>query len=146
MPTSNGASQRTQLTTRRLLNPCRFYYHALTRESSWELPEGARVTYMDGEEGGGDDEGGDGGGRRKKKPQGNGMYALLGLLAPILLPLLGLAACYWQATKEGLAEALKELGNRRDRQRKRRGTKAGGNFRHRQKLSQDGKGGRSANS
>ena len=108
---------------------------------------------------------------------------MLGLLAPIVLPLLGLACahssarslvsprvrvkrtssvrprvltvvaarallpdCYWAASKEGLADVLKGLKKTREKARKRRGTKAGGNFRQRQKLSQDGKGGRSANS
>lgn len=50
------------------------------------------------------------------------------------------------ASKEGLADVLKSLKAKRDRSNKRRSTKAGGGFRHRQKLSQDGKGGRSANS
>jgi hypothetical protein len=84
--------------------------------------------------------------KRAKKDGTSSMWVLVGLLVPIVLPLLGLAACYWQATREGLAEALKELGKRRERARKRRGSKAGSNFKQRQKLSQDGKGGRSANS
>ena len=108
---------------------------------SWEIPEGARVTYMEGGETG---EGS--ASKRAKKDGTNSMWVLVGLLVPIMLPLLGLAACYWQATREGLAEALKELGKRRERARKRRGSKAGSNFKQRQKLSQDGKGGRSANS
>jgi hypothetical protein len=119
----------------------RFYYHSKTRESSWEIPEGARVTYMEGGETG---EGS--ASKRAKKDGTSSMWVLVGLLVPIVLPLLGLAACYWQATREGLAEALKELGKRRERARKRRGSKAGSNFKQRQKLSQDGKGGRSANS
>ena len=43
-------------------------------------------------------------------------------------------------------DVLKALRKKRDRSAKRGGTKAGGNFRQRQKTSQDGKGGRSANS
>ena len=50
------------------------------------------------------------------------------------------------ASKEGLGDVLKALKQKRDRSQKRRSTKAGSSFRQRQKLSQDGKGGRSANS
>lgn len=71
---------------------------------------------------------------------------VLGLLLPIVLPIAGLLIFYWQASNQGLGEVLKRLKAKRDRSRKRRGASAGGNFRHRQKLSQDGKGGRSANS
>ena len=73
---------------------------------------------------------------------------LLSLLLPILLPLAGLAYCYHLASKEGLADVLKEMKVKRDRSAKRRSTKAGGKtYQHgRNKLSQDGKGGRSANS
>ena len=71
---------------------------------------------------------------------------ILAILLPIGLPMLGLLYCYWAASKEGLGDVLKALRKKRDRSAKRRGTKAGGNFRQRQKTSQDGKGGRSANS
>ena len=118
----------------------RFYYHATTRESSWDPPAGARIKYMDGSSGATQ-------AKRAKKDGGtSGMWVLIGLLTPIVVPLLGLALCYWQATKDGLADALKALKKKREKARGRRGAKAGGNFRARQKLSQDGKGGRSANS
>ena len=119
----------------------KFYYHSVTRKTAWEAPVGAKVVYMD-ETGGGS--GGQGGGR-SSKGAGSGAVAL-GLLVPIVLPILGLGLCYWQASKEGLSDVLKELRKKGDRVRKRRGAKAGSGFRHRQKLSQDGKGGRSANS
>ncbi len=100
------------------------------------------MRYLDGR---GDDGSSSGGRATEKKPSAGTGKVLLALLVPILLPLLALAACYWQASKEGLAGVLKEISSRRDRQRKRRGAKAGGGFRQRSKLSQDGKGGRSAN-
>ena len=71
---------------------------------------------------------------------------LLAFGLPILVPVLGLLYCYWAASKEGLAEALKNLKKKRDRNHKRRGTKAGSAYKAKFKLSQDGKGGRSANS
>lgn len=119
-----------------------FYYHSVTRETRWEAPPGARIKYAEGAGGGSSTPS-----NRRKAKEGLGTsYVMASLLLPIFVPIIGLAVCYWQATKEGLSDALKELSKRRDRQRKRRGTKAGGSFRPRQKLSQDGKGGRSANS
>lgn len=69
-------------------------------------------------------------------------------LFPILLPLAGLAYCYYMASKEGLHDVLKSLKAKRERSSKRRSSKAGGRaYSHgKKKLSQDGKGGRSANS
>ena len=120
----------------------RFYYHETTRESKWTPPAGARIKYMDGTT----STASTSSSSRARAGGANTGYVILGLLTPIVLPLLGLALCYWQATKDGLEEALKSLKRSRDKARKRRGSKAGGNFRQRQKLSQDGKGGRSANS
>ena len=51
-----------------------------------------------------------------------------------------------QASGQGLGEALSAMKKKRDRSQKRRSTKAGSGFKQKQKLSQDGKGGRSANS
>ena len=51
-----------------------------------------------------------------------------------------------QASGQGLGEALSAMKKQRDRSQKRRSTKAGSGFKQKQKLSQDGKGGRSANS
>ena len=115
----------------------------MTRKTAWEAPAGEKVVYASEAAGGG---GGGGSGGGTKKPSSGGMMLLISFLAPILLPILGLAVCYWRATKEGLAEALKGMKAKREKARKRRGASAGGNFRPRQKLSQDGKGGRSANS
>ena len=69
-------------------------------------------------------------------------------MLPIVLPMAGLAYCYYAASKEGLADVLKSMKMKRDRSAKRRSSKAGGKtYQHgRNKLSQDGKGGRSANS
>uniref|UniRef100_A0A6V4CQ68 WW domain-containing protein n=1 Tax=Prymnesium polylepis TaxID=72548 RepID=A0A6V4CQ68_9EUKA len=116
----------------------KFYYSAKTRESAWEAPEGAKIRYQDGSSS-----------SAKAKPESsNSVMVLLGLLLPIVLPLAGLAYCYHLASKEGLADMLKTMKAKRDRSAKRRSTKAGGkSYQHgRNKLSQDGKGGRSANS
>ena len=75
------------------------------------------------------------------------MLVAMAVILPIALPMIGLLICYFMASREGLADVLKSLKkSERNRAHKRRGQSAGGNFRHRQKLSQDGKGGRSANS
>ena len=122
-----------------------FYYHSRTRETAWSAPIGARVKYMDS-----DASGGGGGGTStasRKKDEGVGSFwVLMAVVLPILLPVIGLGVCYHMASKEGLADVLKSMKAKKDRAAKRRGTKAGGNFRQRQKTSQDGKGGRSANS
>jgi len=118
-----------------------FYYHSATRKTSWEAPAGAKVRYIDGAS----DGGGSSGRSSSKKSGTSSTWVLLGLLMPILVPLLALAACYWQATREGLADALKNMRAKREKARKRRGASAGGKFKQRAKLSQDGKGGRSAN-
>ena len=117
-----------------------FYYHAVSRKTAWEPPAGAKVRYMDASERGGSSASGG------KSGGSSAGLVMLSILLPIGLPFLGLFYCYWAASKEGLADVLKSLGKKRDRASKRRGTKAGGNFRQRQKTSQDGKGGRSANS
>jgi len=75
-----------------------------------------------------------------------GMMILGIILVPMLLLFGGLFIVAQRATGEGLLEALAEKKKERNRAAKRRGSQAGSNFRHRQKLSQDGKGGRSANS
>ena len=122
-----------------------FYYEEKTRKTSWEAPAGAKIKYMNSDEqqqarGGGSGGGGSG------KSSGNAGMVILAILLPIGLPFLALFYCYWAASKEGLGDVLAMLRKKRDRSAKRRGTKAGGNFRQRQKTSQDGKGGRSANS
>ena len=119
------------------------YYHSRTRETAWTAPTGARVKYMDNAGGGG----GGGAATPRKKDEGLGSFwVLMAVILPILLPVIGLGVCYHMASKEGLADVLKSMKAKKDRAAKRRGTKAGGNFRQRQKTSQDGKGGRSANS
>lgn len=106
-----------------------------------------QIQYMDEAASGGAGRAGGASSRSSTRSGGaGGGVVLLSVLLPIALPLLGLGLCYWQASKEGLADMLKEMKKRRDRSTKRRGTKSGGGFRPRQKLSQDGKGGRSANS
>lgn len=125
---------------------CSFYYHSISRDTKWNAPQGAAIRYLsEGEPGySGGEAAAD---AAMLAEEGfSASSALFWLLLPIVLPLIGLAICYWKATNEGLAHALRDLSKKRDRASKRRGTKAGGNFRHRQKLSQDGKGGRSANS
>ena len=84
--------------------------------------------------------------RRRRQVLCNAGMVILAIILPIGLPFLALFYCYWAASKEGLGDVLAMLRKKRDRSAKRRGTKAGGNFRQRQKTSQDGKGGRSANS
>jgi len=70
---------------------------------------------------------------------------LLVALMPIVLVMGGLLFLYYQAAQNGLYDALKNLRKKRDRSFKRKGTKAGSKYKHKFKLSQDGKGGRSAN-
>jgi len=122
----------------------KFYYSQETRETAWEAPLGARVQYMDGSGDGGAQ--GGGGSADATGGSSNTGFVLLAMLLPIVVPIAGLLICYWHASKEGLADVLKAMKAKRDKSHKRRGTKAGSNFRQRQKLSQDGKGGRSANS
>ena len=115
----------------------------MTRETAWEAPTGVNVRYLSESE----REGGGGGSSSGSKDGSSPMLVTMALILPIALPMLGLLICYFMASREGLADVLKSLKKPdRDRARKRRGQSAGGNFRHRQKLSQDGKGGRSANS
>ena len=82
----------------------------------------------------------------KGSSNSNAGLVLLIIMGFVLLPLAGLLICYWRASQEGLMDVLKAMKPKRDKARKRRGASAGGGFRQRQKLSQDGKGGRSANS
>ena len=106
---------------------------------------GAKIKYMNSDEQQQARGGGSGGGGGSKSSGSAGMV-ILAIILPIGLPFLALFYCYWAASKEGLGDVLAMLRKKRDRSAKRRGTKAGGNFRQRQKTSQDGKGGRSANS
>ena len=142
-----------------------FYYHSVSRKTAWEAPPGAPIKYMEAAERGGE------GGEAASGGGGTGGIIMLTLALTFGLPFLGLLFCYYAASKEGLSDVLKQLKARRNRAQKRRvrpavpepsghnawrsrlpavvcrqGTKAGGNFRQRQKTSQDGKGGRSANS
>ena len=117
-----------------------FFYNSVTRESAWEAPEGASVQRLA-------PEGSSADGSRNGGSSGNVGLVTLAVLLPIGLPIIGLGICYYMASKEGLADLLKEMRAKdRNRAAKRRGQKAGGSYRQRQKLSQDGKGGRSANS
>lgn len=123
-----------------------FYYQEVSRSTAWEPPAGAKVKYMDasGKAGGG---GGTSGAAASTGGESNAGLVMIAFGLIIGVPFLGLLYCYWMASKEGLADVLKALSaKQRNRSSKRRGTKAGGNFRQRQKTSQDGKGGRSANS
>jgi len=117
-----------------------FFYNDLLKQTAWEAPAGARVRLM------GVGGGSGGAGSASAATGGHASLVVLAVVLPIALPILGLLICYYQASKEGLSDVLKALRQKRDRSAKRRGQKAGGNFRQRQKLSQDGKGGRSANS
>ena len=101
------------------------------------------------------------------------MLTVLALGVPVLILFGGLLVIYYQASREGLHEMLKNLKQKRDRSTKRKGerplpavprrthtyrrspragshcvagSKAGSKYKTKFKLSQDGKGGRSANS
>lgn len=117
----------------------KFYYNSVSRESSWEAPAGAKVKYLSADESSSQSS-------STKADGGNGLTTLSIIVAPMVLLMGGLVVLYQRATGEGLLEALAAKGKERNRAAKRRGQSAGSNFRHRQKLSQDGKGGRSANS
>mmetsp|Transcript_27398 Transcript_27398/g.45673 ORF Transcript_27398/g.45673 Transcript_27398/m.45673 type:complete len:154 (-) Transcript_27398:101-562(-) len=114
----------------------KYYYNAALGKTQWELPEGETVQYMQSDT--------QGEARGKDSVSYLSIAALS--LSPIVLVLSGLLFLYMQASKEGLADALKNLKARRDRSGKRKGTKAKSNYKTKFKLSQDGKGGRSANS
>ena len=118
----------------------KFYYNQETRESAWEAPQGVEIKYL-GEEG-------SSASSTPSKSGGNasGSTILMILLTPMLLLFGGLGVLYFQASQEGLSDMLKSMKKKRDRSAKRRGTSSGGKFKQRAKLSQDGKGGRSANS
>jgi len=118
-----------------MLLPHRYYFNEALKKSAWEPPEGAQVHYMSPSQGEG-----------ASASSSNGAMVLLVSLAPILLVLGVLYFLYLQASKEGLADLLKNIKTKRDRSQKRKGTKAGSKFKQKFKLSQDGKGGRSANS
>ncbi len=77
---------------------------------------------------------------------GNSLLVLLSLLLPLLIMFGVLYGMYLRASNQGLLDALRKVKARRDRSQKRRSTKAGSNFKQKCKFSQDGKGGRSANS
>jgi len=117
----------------------KYYYNAAEQKTQWDPPTDAKIQYMDdGEQKGGT-------GAQKREP--TSALTILGVaLAPVLLVVGGLLCLYWQASKNGLEDALKNLRNVRDRSAKRRSSKAGSKFKAKFKLSQDGKGGRSANS
>ncbi|KAL1528089.1 hypothetical protein AB1Y20_009455 [Prymnesium parvum] len=116
----------------------KFYYSAKTRQSAWDAPAGARIRSQDGSTSY----------KSREQPTGSVWLVLMSFLLPIVLPLAGLGYCYYMASKQGLHDALKSLKARRERSQKRRSTKAGGrSYVHgTKKMSQDGKGGRSANS
>ena len=118
----------------------KFYYNSVSRESAWEAPAGAKIKYMTADESFSQSS------SPTKSDGGNSMMILGIILVPMLLLFGGLFIVAQRATGEGLLEALAEKKKERNRAAKRRGSQAGSNFRHRQKLSQDGKGGRSANS
>ena len=116
----------------------KFYYNSVSRESAWEAPAGAKIKYMTADESFS---------QSSSPTKSDGGMMILGIiLVPMLLLFGGLFIVAQRATGEGLLEALAEKKKERNRAAKRRGSQAGSNFRHRQKLSQDGKGGRSANS
>lgn len=118
----------------------KFYYNSVSRESSWEAPAGAKIKYMSADESFSQSS------SSRKSDGGNGLLIFGIVVVPMLLLFGGLWIVAQRAAGEGLLEALASKKKERNRAAKRRGQSAGGNFRHRQKLSQDGKGGRSANS
>jgi len=77
---------------------------------------------------------------------GSSAMILLALGLPALIVFGGLWAVYLHASNQGLADVMRALRTTRDRTQKRRSTKAKSHYRTKFKLSQDGKGGRSANS
>ena len=119
-----------------------FYYHSRTRETALTPPADASVRYMNSFEADPTQKKD----RSSSSPSPSSGIITMAIILPIALPMLGLLLCAQIASKEGLADLLKNMKKERNRAAKRRGTKAGGTFRQRQKTSQDGKGGRSANS
>jgi len=117
-----------------------FYYHSKTRESAWEAPAGAKIRYATESKGTA--------GSGEAKPGVSYWLVFFAFIIPIGLPVLGLLYCYYMASAEGLHDILKSIKAKRDRSAKRRATKARGRaYNHgTHKMSQDGKGGRSANS
>jgi hypothetical protein len=119
----------------------KYYAHSETRETVWEPPPGVEIKYMD------DDVTTASTSTADSSGGGSGATVLLALGMPMLIVFGGLWALYLHASNQGLADVMKALRSTRDRSQKRRSTKAkGGNYRPKFKLSQDGKGGRSANS
>ena len=116
----------------------KYYFNEATRSTAWEPPAGAEVRYMAS--------GGQPRDAAAAEEGGSGVL-MVGLVLPPFLLVFGVLFClYAQASIEGLSGALRGMRARRDRSAKRKGTKAGGGYRQRFKCSQDGKGGRSANS
>ena len=148
-------------------SPRRFYYHAESQKTAWEAPTGARVQRAASASAG------SAAGGLRATDGSTMMLTVLALVVPVLILFGGLLVIYYQASREGLHEMLKNLKQKRDRSTKRKGerplpavprrthtnrrspragshcaagSKAGSKYKTKFKLSQDGKGGRSANS
>ena len=126
-----------------------FYYHEETRISQWEIPAGVKLKRADGTEEFTEASAGGRRGRRASEsiPASRGMLLMLLVFSPFLLVFGGLVILYLRADADGLDGALKSIKKKRDRSlaratKQEKTGKARGKF----KLSQDGKGGRSANS
>lgn len=126
----------------------KYYAHTETRESVWEPPHDVEVRYMDEESlRAAAAEAQEANGEAARTDGNNFFTVMLALGVPALVLFGGLYVFYLQASKEGLSDVLKALRLKRDRSTSRRSTKSkSGNYRPKFKLSQDGKGGRSANS
>ena len=93
----------------------RFYYHAESQKTAWEAPAGARVQRAESASAGSS-----AGGLRAT--DGSTMIlTVLALGVPVLILFGGLLVIYYQASREGLHEMLKNLKQKRDRSMKRKG-------------------------
>ena len=96
-------------------SPRRFYYHAESQKTAWEAPAGARVQRAASASAG------SAAGGLRATDGSTMMLTVLALGVPVLILFGGLLVIYYQASREGLHEMLKNLKQKRDRSTKRKG-------------------------